>query len=567
MLIRCDRCSTLYELDEALLAPEGSPVQCTRCDHVFTARPASGPSHEPPPPAEPWRPEPPPPPEDDELPEPPPPMDDELPEPAAVSSPASYSTPPLRWDRPGPPVYRPSAAPSAPGVTRPPQIRRDAVGAFEARLRRSARWRWLAPALVVLALAAIVAAWLLLSRRQGPVSARLHAEGLALMALDDQGSLEQAVARLDEALRSAPKRREAEADRALAEVLRGTALLEDGAATAARAAAAQRAEQAAAAAEALADEGTGARPPAADPAAADAAPPPVSAETARLQAEARALVDRGTGLSRSALGTLQRLEGARVAELEVARALALHHAALGEREAAARYVAVGRAKAADDPWLALAEATVDLGAPDRAGRERTIAALSSLASGHPELLRARYLLAVAQAGLGRRAEAQVLADAILAANPRHERAEALRAELARPPIPPAPPIAAPAAAGGPGATAGNPGAAQRKPASHAAAPPAPAAPVTGTPSAGGASANHLAPAENPSAAPRAGRPGAGARAHDRGSVAGPSGRTGAASFEAAPRPGPAAPSSGAPVLPPRPRSAPEARPVEYGGGE
>ena len=39
LVIRCERCSTLYELDEALLAPDGSPVQCTRCDHVFTVRP------------------------------------------------------------------------------------------------------------------------------------------------------------------------------------------------------------------------------------------------------------------------------------------------------------------------------------------------------------------------------------------------------------------------------------------------------------------------------------------------------------------------------------------------
>ncbi|HEY6101289.1 MAG TPA: zinc-ribbon domain-containing protein, partial [Anaeromyxobacter sp.] len=31
MVIRCERCSILYELDEALLAPGGSQVQCTRC--------------------------------------------------------------------------------------------------------------------------------------------------------------------------------------------------------------------------------------------------------------------------------------------------------------------------------------------------------------------------------------------------------------------------------------------------------------------------------------------------------------------------------------------------------
>ncbi|HET7825361.1 MAG TPA: zinc-ribbon domain-containing protein, partial [Anaeromyxobacter sp.] len=43
MVIRCERCSTLYELDEALLAPGGSQVQCTRCQHVFTAFPPRAP--------------------------------------------------------------------------------------------------------------------------------------------------------------------------------------------------------------------------------------------------------------------------------------------------------------------------------------------------------------------------------------------------------------------------------------------------------------------------------------------------------------------------------------------
>ena len=39
MIIRCERCSTLYELDEGLLSPEGSAVQCTKCEHVFKAFP------------------------------------------------------------------------------------------------------------------------------------------------------------------------------------------------------------------------------------------------------------------------------------------------------------------------------------------------------------------------------------------------------------------------------------------------------------------------------------------------------------------------------------------------
>lgn len=549
MLIRCDHCSTLYELDETLLAPEGSPVQCTRCDHVFTARPpgasaavaddegADGTGSEPVPPPRGQRHVPPPPPdEDDDVPD--------LPRSSAAAAappgPARQPAPPQRWDRPGPPVYRPGGATSAPpGVTRPPQIRRDAVGAFEARLRRNARWRWLGPVLVLLVLAAVAAAWLLFSRRQGPVTERLRTEGLALVALDDAASLEQAVARFDEALRAAPRRREAEADRALAQVLRATALLEDGEALAARAAAALAAEQAAAPPAAEAADG-------AEGSAPERAPQP-SPKVARVQAEARGLTARGAELSGSARQTLQRLEAEKVAALEVARALALQHAAAGERDAAERQLATGRARSTDDAWLGLAEAVLDVRALDRAGRERGVAELSALAARHPELLRARYLLAAAQASLGRRGEAQAALDAILAANPRHERAEALRAELARP-LPAAP---QPATAG---AAAGNGSTAARKVPSQ---PPTPRA----------ARAPAGAPASQASSPPEA------TRAEAAGPPApAPAGDGAAAARDASAPSGdapgtPAAPAAARTAPPrPRPRPLPEAHPVEFGAG-
>ena len=41
MLIRCEKCSTLYELDEKLLPRHGAPVQCSKCQHVFKAYPSS----------------------------------------------------------------------------------------------------------------------------------------------------------------------------------------------------------------------------------------------------------------------------------------------------------------------------------------------------------------------------------------------------------------------------------------------------------------------------------------------------------------------------------------------
>jgi predicted Zn finger-like uncharacterized protein len=37
VLIRCEKCATLYELDDNMLPPGGAPVQCSRCQHVFTA--------------------------------------------------------------------------------------------------------------------------------------------------------------------------------------------------------------------------------------------------------------------------------------------------------------------------------------------------------------------------------------------------------------------------------------------------------------------------------------------------------------------------------------------------
>ena len=39
MRIRCERCATIYELDERRLPPHGALVKCTRCEHVFRAAP------------------------------------------------------------------------------------------------------------------------------------------------------------------------------------------------------------------------------------------------------------------------------------------------------------------------------------------------------------------------------------------------------------------------------------------------------------------------------------------------------------------------------------------------
>ena len=46
MIITCEKCSTQFVLDDALIKPEGSKVRCSKCRHVFTAFPADYPEIE-----------------------------------------------------------------------------------------------------------------------------------------------------------------------------------------------------------------------------------------------------------------------------------------------------------------------------------------------------------------------------------------------------------------------------------------------------------------------------------------------------------------------------------------
>ena len=41
MIIRCEKCSTAYHLDQKLIEPFGSKVRCSRCGHIFWAEPPS----------------------------------------------------------------------------------------------------------------------------------------------------------------------------------------------------------------------------------------------------------------------------------------------------------------------------------------------------------------------------------------------------------------------------------------------------------------------------------------------------------------------------------------------
>jgi predicted Zn finger-like uncharacterized protein len=40
LIIQCEKCTTIYHLDEALLEPFGSKVRCSRCGHIFRVNPS-----------------------------------------------------------------------------------------------------------------------------------------------------------------------------------------------------------------------------------------------------------------------------------------------------------------------------------------------------------------------------------------------------------------------------------------------------------------------------------------------------------------------------------------------
>ncbi|MFT3916177.1 MAG: zinc-ribbon domain-containing protein [Anaeromyxobacteraceae bacterium] len=378
MLIRCERCSTVYELDETVLAPEGAPVQCTKCENVFVAYPprAAGRtlvglpalqgSPPGPAPAEP-------------APEPPP-----RPTPG-LRAPASDRT-----RSASPQVYRPTPGPSQAPV-RAPVLRKDQVGAFESRLKWTARWKWLAPAIVAGVLALGGGAWWFLANRTDPDAERARGEGLALLALDDAQSLDAAIAKLDDAARREPGRAVNVASAALARVVRAELWRED----------------------------------ATDDAAAGEGEDPRLGKAAALLASARA-----------ALAALPPGDSEVPA---VVRAQALGAASARERPRVAALASAARARGEPDPWIDLAEASLDLdGAAD--ARDRAVVRLAGLAAAHPELLRARWLLARGQASLGRTTEALAAAEAVLSANARHEGARRLRQRLTAPPPPPAPAV-------------------------------------------------------------------------------------------------------------------------------
>lgn len=410
MYIRCEKCSTTYELDEKLLAPEGSPVQCTKCQHVFTAVPPRSPGRTlvgvpaAPPPA------------------PVPAPRAHVPEPPVSAAGAA---------RQGPAIYKrpPSPSPSS-SVVRSPHAKRDTMGAFEARLRASARLRWIVPLAVAGVLVLAVAGWLLFSGGVDPAIARRHAEAMALVAQDDIASLEKAGQQLDELSRQRTGLEAVDADRALAQILLATGLAEDVSTQAARLAA-KVAER---------DRLAAIQPPPEGLAA-------LSAEIEGLRGQVEPRQTRAKTLTDQAYAALKQLSGEHEGEVAVARALAIHFAASGDRDQALRFIRAVPGAADRDPWVRLAEGWLDAREEGKEPRERGVAKLAALVAAHPEVVRARYLLAKTQAALGKREQAAATLDGLLAANPNHQRARRFREELvagagAQPaPVPPAAPVA------------------------------------------------------------------------------------------------------------------------------
>lgn len=383
MLIRCERCSTVYELDETLLAPEGAPVQCTRCDAVFVAYPPRAPGRtlvgmpavDAPPPA------------------PPQPVSSapssQAAQPRAVTGPRRPDSGKTPRDM-RPQVFRPgpSSTPSRPA----PVLRKDQVGTFESRLKWSARWKWLGPLLVVSMVAVLGGAWLVLSIKADPEAARLRGEGRVSLALDDAASVEAAAKEFDEALRRDPSLTGAACDGALARLVEAELLREEW---------------------------------------EDSRPRNAAGEVERKEDSRDPRLARGVALAAAAKVALDGV-GLEATDPASARALAFFYAHSRDRAHLAKVLSSARGNGESDPWFDLAQATVDLDGGVEV-RGQVVARLTKIAEAHPQLLHARWLLARGQSSLGRRVDALAVLDGLIAANARHEGARRLRASLSVPP--------------------------------------------------------------------------------------------------------------------------------------
>ena len=426
MRLQCERCATVYELDDARVPAGGASVQCTRCGHVFRAVPARAEGDRT------W------------LGQPPPlaPM----PEPAGPGDAGRTAVFVAREAAPA--AASPGEGPRADGQGVPPAggARRGreagdgeptaapAAGAGEAGRAGSARgplpdrprrrWPWLLLAIAVALAIFLLAGCSLFRSRVDPRATALRDEAHAALAHDDQAHLELAARRLAEASAADPGWVAARADRALVLLLQADDLAE----------AARPLERSVLGLDAEVARLEAERPPDWQ-ARRDAV-----AERSRVaRREAGSSRERARALTAEARASLEALAEEAGDAPEVARARALLQGLGGDAAGAARLAPRPPAGSPPDPWatIALAMATLrrrdGVDAPGSAGAADAASALDALVARRPEMLRARVVLAGALATSGRRDDAVAALDAVMLANPEHERARALKAEILSPP--------------------------------------------------------------------------------------------------------------------------------------
>ncbi len=401
MIIRCERCSTVYELDETRLAAEGSPVQCAKCQAVFQAVPPAALAKA---------------------------TVEEVTEPAvALAGPVTPRRPP-----PGPNIYRrpqprPKPAPPVRGRGRAGAPARDAVSAIEARLRRVGRWKLaLIPVVAVVVAVIGYAGWAGWKRLPDDESQRQLTEAMALISLDDAASLGRAIALLDIVQQGDHASRGAAGERGLARALLVAARAEEVEPLVERLVAASS-ERARLEREQPPGAGDGLRS--------------IIVETARVEVE---LAPRRMQLEALRSRTAQELQAVAAESRgagDAARGQAVLAVLDGNAEEVQRATTHLRLAGPDD-WADLADLWLAV-RKDGASRDQAIPRLVALAGAHPPLIRARFVLARALLEAGRREEAISAVTQLLSANPHHERAQRLRAQLATSPVRHAAPVEAP----------------------------------------------------------------------------------------------------------------------------
>lgn len=395
MRIRCERCATVYELDEKRLPARGAQVKCTRCQHVFRATPPG-----------------------QTLPAQTPPV-----EPAAADAPrpvpteertavfdfsrgttpertASYVTAPP----PAPASAVGTAGSAAPADPQGPSHPRVAQAAPVAAAP-SARWPLFLLVLILLAVA-LAAAWFATRKRGEPTAVSRAGTLQSLLARDDRSSLEQAAFRPsgEEAGDGATFRSlamlwlAADAREELAPIRARVLALE--------AQALQEGEARAPGWERRRDE--------------------ITLRLADARREAAPIEERERALLAASVASEGTARSSGASPISLLRVKAVRQATLAD-PALGLTVREAATIDASDPWVEMARSL----ASDRG--EVDLDALGSLSARHPRLLRARLLLARGLHSAGREGDALRVIDEVLAENGEHETAKLLKAEILAPP--------------------------------------------------------------------------------------------------------------------------------------